>query len=131
MQKNCDDSDRDFPGSDLWVRGMDFSMEGIDRYENVPGLYRIREEVSHFLLNLNRGNMADSAEKQKHFLFMALLHLDNIDMEVNSSYENEGLTSIEMIHHKIRSLKILIMDHIRHLNASGQEAREITSPGLS
>ena len=77
----------------------------------------IRKELNYFLLNLNHSNYADGRGQQIHFLFLALEHLDNVDREIRISATSEELVHHERIHDKIRSLKILILNYIRHLTA--------------
>ena len=78
---------------------------------------RIRLELNHFLLNLNQSNSADGAGQQIHFLFMALQHLDNVDKEIRISGAGDELINLERIHDKIRGLKMLILNYIRHLTS--------------
>ncbi|MFC2115556.1 hypothetical protein ACFLTU_03730 [Bacteroidota bacterium] len=77
----------------------------------------IRREMNHFLLNLNHSNRADGTGQQIHFLFVALAHLDNVEKEIRISGAAEGVIRVERIHDKIRSLKILILNYIRHLTS--------------
>jgi hypothetical protein len=88
-------------------------LEGAD----FSGFLRIRQEMSHFLLNLNNSSLAEGRGQQIHFLFLALQHLDNIDREIRICGVNEAVCSTERIHDRIRSLKALILNYIRHLTA--------------
>ncbi len=107
-----------YEGSDVWIRAVNFSMDESAKYGNTPVFLNIREEMNRFLLNLNQSHSAKSAGQQIHFLFVALNHLDNLDREIRISTENEEITRLEMIHDKIRSLKMLIQGYIGQL-ASG------------
>ena len=107
--------DQKYEGSDVLISGMDFSMEEMKRYGEDPGFMKIRVEMSRFLLNLNQSNAAESAELQIHHLFVALVHLDNLDREIRISRENEEIIRLEMIHEKIRSLKTLIHGYIKQM----------------
>ena len=80
----------------------------------------IRRELNHFLLNLNYSNRAEGIGQQIHFLFLALQHLDNVEKEIRVSVADEELVSLGRIHNKIRSLKILILDYIRHLTSENE-----------
>ena len=97
--------------------GLDLSMETIQEYQDYPRFIRIREEMNKFLLNLNQSNVSDCAGQQIHYLFIALLHLDNIDKEIKTSEVNEEIIRLEMIHEKIRSLKSMILTYIKKLSA--------------
>lgn len=76
---------------------------------------RVRKELNHFLLNLNHSSRADGTGQQIHFLFMALEHLENVDKEIRINGVSVEMVSTERIHDKIRSLKILILNYIKHL----------------
>lgn len=76
---------------------------------------KIRRELNHFLLNLNQSSQSNAAGQQIHFLFVALEHLDNVDKEIRLADVPQEMISLERIHDKIRSLKILILNYIRHL----------------
>lgn len=78
---------------------------------------RVRQELNHFLLNLNHSNQADGAGQQIHFLFVALEHLENVDKEIRITETSQEMINTERIHEKIRSLKFLILNYIRHLTA--------------
>ncbi len=97
--------------------GLNLSMETIQEYQDYPRFIRIREEMNKFLLNLNQSNVSDCAGQQIHYLFIALLHLDNIDKEIKTSEVNEEIIRLEMIHEKIRSLKSMILTYIKKLSA--------------
>lgn len=99
----------------MFREGLDFSMEGIRKYGNVPGFQKIRNEMGGFLFDLQRSRNSGSVEKQVHFLFLALLHLDNLEQEMRMSSENEEIIRLELIFDKIRSLKAMIAGYIRHL----------------
>ena len=107
--------DQKYEGYDVFISGMDFSREEMKRYGEDPGFMKIRAEMSRFLLNLNQSNAAGSAEMQIHHLFVALVHLDNLDREIIISGENEEIIRLEMIHEKIRSLKTLIQGYIKQM----------------
>lgn len=87
---------------------------GIDDFSR---FLRIRKELNHFLLNLNHSMRADGAGQQIHFLFVALGHLDNVEKEIRISGGVQELVGLERIHAKIRCLKILILNYIKHLTS--------------
>ena len=82
---------------------------------NFLSFLRIRRELNHFLLNLNHSNSAEGAGQQIHFLFVALEHLENVDKEIRITTTNQEMINTERIHEKIRSLKFLILNYIKHL----------------
>jgi len=92
-------------------------VEEAGETNDVSSFLRIRHEMSHFLLNLNHSNLADGSGQQIHFLFVALAHLDNVEMEIRISGADDGRIRLERIHDKISSLKILILNYIKHLTS--------------
>ena len=101
--------DQKFNSSDVLTSGMDFS--------SATRFMKIRDEMSRFLINLNQSHIAKSTGQQIHFLFMAQIHLENLDREIRISTENEEIIRLEIIHEKIRSLKALIQGYIKQLAA--------------
>ena len=96
--------------------GLELSMEEMNKYGNLEDFINIRTEMSSFLMNLHLSCNAGSAENTTHFLYMALENLDNVDREIQTSFENEELLRIGMVHEKIRSIKTLMIAYIKHLN---------------
>ena len=93
------------------------SVEETGGIDDFSRFLRIRREITYLLLNLNHSNSANGAGQQIHFLFAALAHLDNVEKEIRISGAEEELIRLERIHDKIRSLKILILNYIRHLTS--------------
>jgi hypothetical protein len=81
------------------------------------GFLRIRRELNHFLLNLSHSSGAEGTGQQIHFLFLALDNLENIDREIRVSFTDEGMLCLEKVQDRIRSLKVLILDYIKHLTS--------------
>jgi hypothetical protein len=107
--------DHRYESSEVLYTGLDFSLEGMDQYANYNGFQEIREEINQFILKLGQCHMAETQRQRIHYLYLALVHLDNLDREIRASYESEELIRLEMIHGKIRSLKKLITEYIRQL----------------
>ncbi len=93
------------------------SVEEAGGIDDFSKFLRIRREMNHFLLSLNHSNCANGAGQQIHFLFAALAHLDNVEKEIRISNADEEGFRLERIHDRIRSLKILILNYIRHLTS--------------
>ena len=110
-------NDQKCKGSDVLTSGLDFSMEGMQKYGDASRFLKIRDEMSRFLINLNQSHIAKSTGQQIHFLFMAQIHLENLDREIRISTENEEIIRLEMIHEKIRSLRALIQGYIKQLTS--------------
>jgi hypothetical protein len=71
--------------------------------------------MDKFLINLAFSNRTASRDQQIHYLFMALLHLENIEKEILISDVNDEIVRLERMIDKIRSLRQLILEYIRHL----------------
>jgi hypothetical protein len=87
--------------------------------EDFQGFLRVRKELNHFLLSLNRSCRAEGTGQQIHFLFMALGHLDNVETELRIIGPIQERGRFERIHDKIKSLKMLILNYIRFLTDEG------------
>ena len=83
--------------------------------DNTSGFLSIRRELNFFLLSLSQSNGAAGRGQQIHFLFIALSHLDNIEKEIRISCNHEDVVGTERIYDKIRGLKVLILNYIKHL----------------
>ena len=86
-------------------------------YDDFSKFLKIRAEMDRFLLNLNFSHRTESRGQQIHYLFVALVHLDNVEKEISISDVNEDIIRLEGIFDKIRSLKRLILEYIRHLTS--------------
>jgi hypothetical protein len=88
-------------------------------YDDFSKYIKIRAEMNKLLMNLNYSHHTESKGQQIHYLFVALAHLDNVEKEINVCDFNEEIIHLERIFDKIRSLKKLIMEYIRHLTSNG------------
>jgi hypothetical protein len=84
-------------------------------YENVSKFLGIRAAMDQFMVNLAFSHRAASRDQQIHCLFMALLHLDNVEKEIRISDIDDEILRLERIIDRIRSLRQLILEYIRHL----------------
>lgn len=71
--------------------------------------------MNWFLMNLNYSQEAKIKGQQIHYLFVALEHLNNVEKEIHISDVDEQIIRLERIFDKIRSLKKLVLEYIRHL----------------
>lgn len=95
------------------------SALGISRCVEEAGNYsdflRISRELNHFLQNLNYSNNANGTGQRVHYLFLALDNLDKVEKEIRISGAQEDAAGPARVIDKIRDLKILMLDYIRHL----------------
>lgn len=101
------------------VAGLGTAVEETSGATDFSHFLRIRRELNEFLLSLNQSTRAEGAGQQIHFLFVALEHLDNVDKEIRISGAAQEMISMEKVHAKIRSLKLLILNYIKHLTGEG------------
>jgi hypothetical protein len=116
MDKECT---YDFSLSLATGLGVSVAEAGTD--DDFLDFLKIRRELNHFLVNLNYSNRAECAGQQVHFLFLALGHLDNLEKEIRISRLDERRIEMGRIYDKIRSLKMLILNYIRHLTSERKE----------
>jgi hypothetical protein len=92
---------------------LDRSM--VRTYDDGSNFLKIRIEMNGFLMNLARSHRTAWTDQQVHYLFVALEHLDNVEKEIRLSDVDEEIIRLDRILEKIRSLKQLILEYIRHL----------------
>jgi hypothetical protein len=95
---------------------LDYSM--LHTYDNFTKFLKLSREMNGLLINLNCSHWMVSDKQRLQYLYVALLHLDNVEMEIRISDMNEAIIRQERILDKIRSLRKLIMDYIRLINSS-------------
>jgi hypothetical protein len=95
------------------VTALEASM--VRTYENAAGTLEISKEMNSLLMNLIFSNWTASRDRQKHYLFMALAHLDNVEKEIFISNVNEEMLILEKLFDKIRFLKRVLLDCIGQL----------------
>ncbi len=81
-------------------------------YDDFSKFMKFRAEMNRLLMNLNYSQGSLSRGQQIHHLFMALVHLDNIEKEIHVSDVNEEIIRLEWIQDKIHALKKLILEYI-------------------
>jgi hypothetical protein len=95
-------------------------------YKNASKFLGIRTAMDGFLLNLAFSHRAASKDRQIHYLFMALLHLDNVEKEILTSDIEDQILRLEKIIDRIRSLRQLILEYIRYLTEPTGQLRGTT-----
>jgi len=69
------------------------------------------------LMNLTYSQQTTIKGQKIHYLFVALEHLNNVEKEIRVSDVDEQIIRLERIFDKIRSLKKLVLEYIRHLGS--------------
>ena len=86
--------------------GYEFLVEGLNEFGEADSFRGIRDEMGQFLLELNKSRQAGSAEQRVHYLYLALIHLDNLTREIRIHPEAGTLAGSGFILKRIRSLEI-------------------------
>jgi hypothetical protein len=94
---------------------LDTSM--VQTYDDLSKFLKIRTEMNWFLMNLTYSQQTAIKGQQIHYLFVALEHLNNVEKEIRVSDVDEHIVRLERIFDKIRSLKKLVLEYIRHLGS--------------
>ena len=94
---------------------LDTSM--VRTYDDLSKFLKIRFEMNRVLMNLTYSHGTELRAQQIHYLFVALEHLNNVEKEIRVSDVDEEIIRLERILDKIRSLKQLILEYIRHLTS--------------
>ena len=94
---------------------LDTSM--VQTYDDLSKFLKIRTEMNWFLINLTYSQQTTIKSQQIHYLFVALEHLNNVEKEIRVSDVDEQIIRLERIFDKIRSLKKLVLEYIRHLGS--------------
>ena len=94
---------------------LDTSM--VRAYDDLSKFHKIRTEMNWFLINLTHSQQTAQRGTQIHYLFLALEHLNIVEKEIRVSDVNEEIIRLEQIFDKIRSLKKLVLEYIRHLGS--------------
>jgi len=71
--------------------------------------------MNRVLMNLTFSQQSALRAQQLHYLYMALEHISNVEKEIRISDVDEEIIRLEKILDKLRSLKHLIHEYIRHL----------------
>ena len=93
---------------------LDTSM--VRTYDDSSKFLKIRDEMNRLLMNLTYSRRTEFRAQRKHYLFMALEHLNNVEKEILISEVDEEVIRFERILDKIRSLKQLILEYIKCLS---------------
>lgn len=79
---------------------------------------RVRDEMDKFLINLNHSGLSEDIPNQIHYLYVALIHIENVEKEILSCSLTEEMLSRSKIIDDINCLKIMVVEYIQELSAS-------------
>jgi hypothetical protein len=104
----------DFPISR--IISTDSALNEYSTNEEYKIFANVRDEMNKFILNLNHSGLSESLTDQIHFLYVALIHIENVENEILSSGLTEEMLFQNKIMEDINSLKIMVIDYIRVLS---------------
>jgi hypothetical protein len=77
---------------------------------------KVREEMSEFLNNLNHSGLSETVSDQMHYLYVALIHIENVEREILSCNLSEEMLSRSKITDDINCLKMMVVEYIQELS---------------
>jgi hypothetical protein len=77
---------------------------------------KIRKEMNKFLESLNQSGLSEAVPDQIHYLYVALLHIENVEREIFCCNLSEELLFQDKIIDDINCLKLMVMDYIHDLS---------------
>jgi hypothetical protein len=77
---------------------------------------KVREEMNEFLKSLNRSGLSEALPDQIHYLYVALIHIENVEKEIMSCSLSEEILSQSKIVDDINCLKMMVVDYIQDLS---------------
>jgi hypothetical protein len=94
------------------------SFNEISTNEDYEKFCNVRDEMHKFLINLNHSGFSETVPDQIHYLYVALIHIDNVEKEIISSCLTEEMLSQNKIIEDINCLKIMVLDYIHELSVN-------------
>jgi hypothetical protein len=92
------------------------SLNEISTNEDYEKFCNVRDEMNKFIINLNHSGLSETVPDQIHYLYVALIHIENVEKEIISSCLTEEMLSQNKIIEDINCLKIMVLDYIRELS---------------
>jgi len=77
---------------------------------------KIREEMNEFLKSLNQSGLSEAIPDQIHYLYVALIHIENVEKEIISCSLSEEMLSQSKIIDDVNCLKMMVVDYIHDLS---------------
>jgi hypothetical protein len=93
------------------------TLNEISTNEDFEKFCKVRDEMNKFMINLNHSGLSETVPDQIHYLYVALIHIENAEKEIISSCLTEEVLSQNKIIEDINCLKIMVLDYIRELSA--------------
>jgi hypothetical protein len=72
--------------------------------------------MQKFLINLSYSGQSGNVRDQIHYLYVSLIHIENVEKEIVGSCLTEEMISQNKIIEDINCLKTMVLDYIRDLS---------------
>ena len=92
------------------------SLNEISTHKDYDKFCNVRDEMNKFLTSLTHSGLSETLASQIHYLYIALIHIDNVEKEILSCCFTEEMLTQNKIMEDIKCLKIMVLDYIRDLS---------------
>jgi hypothetical protein len=99
-----------------WIISPQSSLSEISTNEDYEKFCTIRDEMQKFLINLSYSGQSENVPDQIHYLYVALIHIENVEKEIVSSCFTEEMIYQNKILEDINCLKTMVLNYIRDLS---------------
>lgn len=97
------------------------SLNEITTGDDFEKFRKVRDEMNEFLKSLNQSGLSEAIPAQIHYLYVALMHIENVEIEIMSCSLSEDMLSQSKIIDDINCLKIMVVDYIQDLSDCVEE----------
>ncbi len=92
------------------------SLNEITTAEDFEKFSKVRNEMNEFLKSLNQSGLSKAIPDQIHYLYVALIHIENVEREIISCSLSEETLSQSKIIDDINCLKMMVVEYIQELS---------------
>jgi len=92
------------------------SLNEITSADDFEKFRTVRDEMNEFLKSLNQSGLSEVIPDQIHYLYVALIHIENVEKEIISCNLSEEMLSQSKIIDDINCLKMMVVDYIHELS---------------
>ena len=99
-----------------WAVHMDETIESISGPDQLMIYQKIKEHINLMILRVNEGECASDPEEHIHYLYLALFHLEQIELLFQSAPGMDWTVDNSYIQNEINYLKLRLLDYIMYLD---------------
>lgn len=92
------------------------SLNEITTANDFEKFCKVRDEMNEFMKSLNRSGLSEAIPDQIHYLYVALIHIENVEREIISCSLSEEMLAQSKIIDDINCLKMMVVDYIQDLS---------------